>query len=97
MLYLHTLQIGNQSITFDCNIDCLPAEPEVGIMSASFEVTDIDVCAFGDHNRESHPGADSNWQQLSEMIEKLIDSDQDYRDELIEAACEENAERHLPV
>jgi len=98
MLYTHSIEFGQFSqfeLIFVCNIDSDPAEPEVGLMSPSFEVTDIEVEAFGDHNRNDHPGCESNWLALDAMIEKLLDTDQDEWQAVIDGATDQAEENWL--
>lgn len=86
------IEIGStwRTVTFDAEIDALPAEPEVGLMEPSFDVTSITVTQFGDHERDDS----ETWHQLDEMVAKIIDTNRDERDDLITSACEDAAEEY---
>jgi hypothetical protein len=92
MIHTHTIEIGRhwKGITFDAEIDCQPAEPDVGLFEPSFDVTAITVTQFGDHIRDNS----ETWQQLDDMVAGIIETNRDERDDLITSACEANAEEY---
>lgn len=92
MIHTHTIEIGSKwrAVTFDAEIDALPAEPAVGIFEPSFDVTTITVTQFGDHTRDDS----ETWHQLDDMVAGIIETNRDERDDLITSACESAAEEY---
>ena len=91
---LHGFEFGEKQryVEFSVEYDWEPAEPEVGIMSPSFDVTEVEVVSF--HGWDRPRTGDSNWEWLDEIVLELIRNDSAMADAIAEAESESAAEEH---